>query len=268
MKKRSIRAAQVCLNPNCRKSYTPGHYGKMQKVCSGSYTEKCSKKCLGKTCRKCAGKGTFKASCRAWYRRYWSQVRKPPRGMPETEQVKILSVVEREDVRYWSLLVAALNSALRKGELLGVTWGDIEDGTSIRSNFPLRGQWDDAAGFKDTKTDAGRIAYFTKSVRAALARVRRGGAKGEAATDRVWPYTEVQAWKRWVAVQKRLGISNPETRRPYRFHDCRHASALRVLKRTGNIHDVSTLCGHKNPATSQIYVTQRPEDFVASLEEK
>jgi hypothetical protein len=43
---------------------------------------------------------------------------------------------------------------------------------------------------------------------------------------------------------------------------------LRTLKRTGKLSDASTLCGHRNPATTAIYTQQRPEDFVASLEGK
>ena len=268
MKKRPIRASQVCLNPNCRKPYTPGHYGKLQKVCSGSYTEKCGKRCPGKTCKKCGGKGSFVATCKAWYRKYWSQVRKPPRGMSDSERKRALDAAKKDDLRYWSLLVAAASSALRKGELLGVTWGDVEDGREIRSNFPLRGQWDDHDGFKETKTDSGRIAFLLKETREAIVAVRRGEAKSEGPADRIWPYTEVQAWKRWVALQRRLGIANPDSRRPFRFHDLRHTAALRALKRNGQLSDASTLCGHKNPATTAIYTQQRPEDFVASLEGK
>lgn len=265
------KVMQKCINPACGKMYSPGHYGKLQKVGTGKdhvYLEKCIKKCPGKTCRKCGGKGSYQSTCTSFYRKYWAQVRKPPRGMPEEDQQRILKAVEKVDIRFWSLLVAALNSALRKGELLGITWADVEDGKEIRSNFPLSGQWDDRHGFVATKTDAGRIAYFTRDVRAALLRLRQGEAKRAAPSDRIWGYSEVDTWKRWTNLQKKMKISNPETRRPFRFHDTRHCSALRVLKKTGKIHDVSTLCGHKNPATSQIYVTQRPEDFVAGLEGK
>ena len=167
-----------------------------------------------------------------------------------------------------ALLVAAARSALRKGELLGITWADIEDGKEIRSNFPLLGQWDDRQGFIGTKTDTGRIAFFLKEVREAVVKLRQGEARKDKADARVWPYTEVDTWKRWVNLQRHLRISNSETKRPYRFHDLRHCAALRTLKRTGKIHDVSVLCGHRNASTSLIYVQQRPEDFVASLEGK
>jgi integrase len=186
--------------------------------------------------------------------------------MPEEDQRRALASFEKSDLRFWALLIAARNSALRKGELLGITWADIEDGKEIRSNFPLRGQWDDRAGFKETKTDSGRIAYFLKEVREALVRLRHGLAKTDKGDSRIWPYSEVDTWKRWTNLQEKLKIANPDTKRPYRFHDLRHTAALRALKRTGKLSDASTLCGHKNPATTAIYTQQRPEDFVKSLE--
>ncbi len=266
MAKRLEKIVLTCLNPNCRKEYTAGHYGKLQKVCTGSYSESCSKKCPGKTCKRCGGKGKYTATCKAWYRKYWAQIRKPPRGMSDEDRQKAMKAALKQDPRFWALLVVAASSALRKGELLGLTWADVQSGGEMRSNFPLRGQWDDKDGFKETKTDTGRIAFLLKETREALLQIRQGVAKKDKPADRIWPYTEVDTWVRWTDLQKRLKISNPDTRRPFRFHDLRHTAALRTLKKTGKLSDASTLCGHKNPATTAIYTQQRPEDFVASLE--
>jgi integrase len=267
---------KICMNPACKKPFVPGHYKDRQLVGSSleHFTIEACKPCHGSgkkngtVCQKCSGKKSLKQTCAEWYRSYWSQIRKPPRGIPENDQRRALEAVEKKDVRYWSLLVAARNSALRKGELLGLTWGDIEDGGEIRSNFPLRGQWSDKEGFKATKTDAGRIAYFFEEVRKALKKMRGAAAKNDGPADRVWPYSEAETWARWIRIQKQLKIVNPETKREYRFHDWRHVSALRTLKRTGKLSDATVLCGHKNPATTLIYTQQRPEDFVASIEGK
>lgn len=272
----SKKITKKCQNPNCQKDFVCGHYGALQQVgtgpahihiiscppCKGTGVKR------GEKCKRCGGTKKIKQSCTDWRRGWWAQTRKPPRGMTEEEQTKALKAAEKEDVRFWALLVTARNSALRKGELLGLTWSDVEDGSEIRSNFPLRGQWDDVEGFKSTKTDSGRIAFFMKEAREAVRRVRTTIAKGEQPTDRVWPYYESQTWIRWVELQKRLKIENQDTHRPYRFHDLRHTAALRTLKRTGKLSDASTLCGHKNPGTTMIYTQQRPEDFVASLEKK
>ena len=272
MKKQKVQPAAPtsrCLNPSCGKAFVPGHYGKLQKVGTGKdhvYLEKCLKSCPGKTCKKCGGKGSYESTCTLWYRRYWSQVRKPPRGMSDEDRRRAMGYMLKRDLRFWTLLVAAASSALRKGELLGITWADIEDGKEIRSNFPLTGQWDDRQGFVGTKTDTGRIAFFLQEVREALAKLRQDEARRDKSSDRIWPYSEVDTWKRWVNLQRKLKISNPDTKRPFRFHDLRHTAALRALKRTGKLSDASTLCGHKNPATTAIYTQERPEDFVKSLE--
>jgi integrase len=264
-----------CKNPSCPvKTFQPGHYGDLQQVGSGKdhvATISCpsckgSGQKAGEKCRKCQGKKKIQQTCQQWYRGWWAQTRKPPRGMNDDERTRALAAAKKKSLRHWSLLVSAACSAMRKGELLGLTWGDVEDGKEIRSNFPLRGQWDDKAGFKETKTDSGRIAFLLKEAREAIALVRKGEAKEEKSADRIWPYTEVEAWVWWTDLQKRLRISNPDTRRPFRFHDLRHTAALRALERTGKLSDASTLCGHKNPATTAIYTQKRPEDFVKSME--
>ena len=263
---------KICLNASCKREFVPGHYGNLQRVCSGTYNEKCygrkkSEGCPGKKCKKCHGKGSYKETCQNWYKHWWAQTRKPPRGMPEPEQLRALgAALKKRGVRFWALLVTARTSAMRKGELLGITWSDVEDGVKVRSNFPLRGQWDDRGGFKATKTGSGRSAYLLKDARQAIAKLRATEAKKDQLGDRIWPYTEVEAWRWWNTLQRSLKISNPETGRPFRFHDLRHCAAIRTLKRTGKLSDVSELCGHKNPATSQIYTTPRPEDFAKSIE--
>jgi integrase len=267
-KKPEKKVLPICKNPNCGQPFTPGHYGDRQLVCTGSYTEKCGKKCPGKTCKKCAGKGKYSATCKAWYRKYWSQTRKPPRGMADAERERALAAALKQSQRFWALLVVASSSALRKGELLGITWADVQNGSEIRSNFPLRGQWDDTVGFKETKTDSGRIAFLLKEAREALAKLRKGDGAKDKPVARIWTYTEVETWVMWTNLQNKLRISNPDTGRAFRFHDLRHTAALRALKKTGKLSDASTLCGHKNPATTAIYTQQRPEDFVASIEEK
>lgn len=266
MAKRKEKITFTCLNPACKKVAVAGHYGRLQKVCRGTYVANCSKKCPGKTCKRCGGKKKYTETCTAWYRKYWAQVRKPPRGMPDADRERAMAAALKQDPRLWALLVVAASSALRKGELLGLTWEDVEDGSGIRSHFPLRGQWDDREGFKDTKTDTGRIAFLLKESREALARIRKDIAKKDKATDRIWPYTEVDTWVMWTDLQKRLKITNPDTKRPYRVHDLRHLAALRTLKRTGKLSDAATLCGHKSISTTSVYTQQRPEDFVAGLE--
>lgn len=237
------KPTKVCLNPGCKRQFTPGHYGDRQRICG-------------------------QRKCKKWYKGYWSQVRKPPRGIPTEDFDRILVAVGR-DLRKRALVIVAAQSGLRKGELLGLTWTDVMKGDEVKQIITLRGQWDDNRGFIPTKTDAGRLAYLLEDSRAALTKVAQVLRKQKALKldDRVFPYYENYVWSWWVELQKRLKIKNSETGHEYRWHDLRHHAGITTLQATGRLDRVQELLGHKNPATSAIYARERPEEFVAGLEQ-
>ena len=266
---------KTCMNPSCKKVFVPGHYGPLQVVCGSSTLEKCVGKSgcagTGKTlngkCLRCAGTGKVKQTCKEWYQGYWASVRKPPRGIPEDQLEKILKAIEK-DLFWYSLIMVASRSGMRKGELLGLTWGDVMNGDEVRASFNLRGQWDDQTGsFRATKTGSGRTAYLLDDAKAALGRWRKEAAKaGSKGPDRVWNVSESTVWSWFTTLQRRLKVANPETGRPYRFHDCRHYAAVSTYRVTGELHRATVLLGHKSPATTMIYAAERPEDYLATLE--
>lgn len=260
-------AVRVCLNPSCGTPFEPGHYGPAQLVCGGDYEEKC-RKCPGEECKKCGGAGTFRQDCRQWYKMYWSRTRKRPRGVRNEDLAAVLREV-RDDVPLWSLFVVASWSAMRKGELLGLTWGDVMDGENVRSSFPLRGQWDDREGFKALKTGEGRIAFLLPEARAAMLKYWRwtkARGKPNPFPRRIWEISESGAWAKFVGVQKKLGITNPDTGKPHRFHDLRHQAILQTYRATKDIGKAQVLAGHKSASTTFIYATERPEEFLAIVE--
>jgi len=229
----------TCSNPGCRRQFRPGHYGKLQKICK-------------------------RKECKTWYRSFWAQTRKPPRGIP-AKDIDTLMKGARIDRGQYALLVVARYSGMRKGELLGLTWGDVLDGGNVKSSIILKGQWSDKDGrFMPTKTGASRIAFLLDESRKALQSFYKKADPG--LRDRIWDMSESAAWSWFTGLQKMLGISNPETKAPYRFHDLRHTAAVETYQSTGEIHRASVLLGHKNPATTMIYAQERPEEFVAALE--
>lgn len=259
---------KVCMNPDCQKRFVPGHYGDKQRVCRSAVTIKCprckgSGRREGARCPKCRGEKKIRQTCREWYKHYWSATRKPPRGIPAADLQKILRAV-KEDPLYQALLIVAAESGLRKGELLGLTWADVLDSDgAIKQVIEIRGQWDDREGFKSTKTDKGKLAFLLEQSRRALkALVRKERNNGE----RIWGYDEVYVWDRFVKIQKRLKIRNPDTGHPFRVHDLRHSAAIRALEATGDLTKAQVLLGHKSIATTSVYTQQRPEKFVADLE--
>jgi integrase len=171
---------------------------------------------------------------------------------------------------FYSLVVCARETGLRKGELLGLTWGDLDagGGHQYKPVVEVRGQWSDAEGFKLSKRKRSRLGLFSAAARKALAAYRRTLAVGNgraAAEARVWPVSEAWVWHRWVSVQAAHGIKNPETGRPYRFHDLRHTLAVELAK-AGRLDLVKEMLDHKRLETSMIYTAQAPEDTLADVE--
>jgi integrase len=231
-----------CKNPSCQKTFEPGHYGRRQKVCGAP-------------------------ACRAWYRSHWQSTRRPPRGLSTEEFEAALSGFDRDPLMR-SLVIAARETGLRKGELLGLTWGDVCDGGKIRSVVEVRGQWSDAAGFAPSKRRRSRLALFSTRAREALAAYRKAlkeSGRPPRPSDRVWPVSESWVWQRWVETQRLRGIKNPETGRPYRFHDLRHTLAVE-LARAGRLDLVKEMLDHRRLETSMIYVAQAPEDILEDVE--
>jgi len=261
---------KTCLNPDCKREFTPGHYGNRQIVCTGIYVARCAKckgakKKDGQKCLRCAGQGKYPESCKIWYKKYWTQTRQPPREISEADFKKILKAVEG-DILFHTLLIVARASALRKGEFLGLIWSDVLGRKGeVRSAIIVMRQWDDCEGLKATKTKQGRSAYLLPEARTALAKLTK--VVKVVLTARIWETTESEVWKRFTRLQKRLGISNPDTGRPFRVHDIRHTAAMRMLRATGgDLRRAQQLLGHKNSSTTEIYTQQRPEEIAGELE--
>lgn len=229
---------KTCLNPSCGKAFKPGHYGDKQRIC-----------------------GLVK--CRRWYKVFWKQTRKPPRGF--TPDVFARLVREAKDLTLRTVYVVARYSAVRKGELLGLTWDDVLDKQGApRKSCALRGQWDDRRGFVVTKTSNARLIYFMKQARDAIGELAKA-TKDRQPFNRVFPFSEAFVWKWWKRTQKRLGIINQETGDGFRFHDIRH-TALKETATKHGIERAADQAGHKNLNTTRIYTQQTPEEMVAILD--
>jgi integrase len=267
----SKHKSKTCLNPDCKKSFTPGHYGERQLVCTGTYVARCPKckgngKKDGQKCFRCAGKGKYLESCKLWYKKYWTQTRQPPREIPDADFKKLVKAVEG-DIPFSTLLTVARASGLRKGELLGLTWSDVLDREGkVKPAIVVMRQWDDSGGQKATKTKQGRSAYLLPDARTALAQLVKS-VKKVVLTARIWETTESETWKRFTRLEKRLKVENPDTGRPFRFHDIRHTAAIRMLRSSGgDLRRSQQLLGHKNIGTTEIYTRQRPEEIASELE--
>lgn len=230
-----------CLNPNCAKTFKPGHYGPLQKICG-------------------------RLECKKWYKVYYKEMRKRPRGIPKEDFDKILTAL-RGDPGKQSYVVVASHSGLRKGEQLGLTWADVLDGGKVKSSFDLVRQWSDAEGFKTTKTGKSRTGFLLDETRVGIEALLKSKAGKVNPKDRLWSFSEKTTWRWFVRLQEKLGISNPDTGRPYRIHDLRHSAAIWVYTSTKDINNAMLLLGHKNIQTTKIYTTERPEEAATRMDE-
>lgn len=264
----SRHKARACLNPRCKIEFVPGHYGKRQKVGSSKehvHDVPCSSckgagQRRGERCYRCAGNGKVRQTCQDWYKLYWSQVRQAPAAIPD-QDFSMITLAAKGDHHRYVCLIAARESAMRKGELLGLTWADITGpGAKILQSFNLRGQWDDVEGFKPTKTGQGRVAYFFPKAVEEISTLKRGLPE-----ERVFPFPESGLYEWFVGLQRKLGITNPATGYPYRWHDIRHTLLTELVHGHGDegLITAKDVGGHKNVQTTLGYARQTPDQVLA-----
>jgi integrase len=260
-----------CLNPNCLKPFTPGHYGKRQKVGTGKehvHTVQCrsckgSGKKQGQPCWKCGKTGKIRQSCTEWYRGYWAKIRKPPRGIPP-ELFSKIEKAARGDVLEHACMIAARESGLRKGELLGLTWKDIlDENGAIKTSFEIQGQWDDNDGFKVMKVGTGKLGYFMAKAIPVLSKLKKGEPG-----DRVFPFWESEIYSWFVKLQESLSIKNSETGEEFRWHDLRHSLGTELVHGKGDngLMIAAEILGHSNLNTTRGYSKLGAKDILAEAE--
>ena len=135
--------------------------------------------------------------------------------------------------RLYLLLMMALTTGARKGELLGLKWSDID--------FKAR-----VASVSHTKTDKPRLLPLTGNVVQELMRFRDEDDalvfRNTVAINR--PYDIKQAW---VYALRRSGIAH------CRFHDLRHTAASNLVRAGRTLFEVGALLGHSSPQMTQRY---------------
>lgn len=172
----------------------------------------------------------------------------------------------RSDRRY-ALYIAALTTAMRQAELLGLQWPYVDFETRIihvcqaletdKSGRPL--------GFKDTKTENGeRYIYMTDLLLEALKELKKKQAEEKMKNRQIWD----DSWN-LVFCQEDGRPYNPLSLTRYnfknlinkakvpkiRFHDLRHTS-LSLLKALGvDTRIIQEIAGHSSPAfTDKQYI--------------
>lgn len=145
------------------------------------------------------------------------------------------------------IILLALDTGLRKGELLALRWDDLD---LSRRQLHVRRR----------KTKSRSMIPMTKRAAAALRTIRRRGPYIFAHPD---GSLLGNVRRSFDTALKRAGLDR------IRWHDLRHTFASRLVQRNANLFEVQELMGHRSLAMTRRYShlsTQRLRDAVDLLE--
>ena len=150
------------------------------------------------------------------------------------------------------LVMLALNTGLRRGELLGLTWGSV--------NFSGKILTVTAATAKSGHTR--RVPLNREALEVLTAwHARQGKPKSDAF---VFPGHEGERMKRidtsWESLMKAAKLKN------FRLHDCRHHFASKLVQAGIDLYTVKELLGHSEIAMTERYSHLKPENLRAAVE--
>lgn len=139
------------------------------------------------------------------------------------------------------LVILALETAMRRGELLGLSWGDIDWEKRI-------------AHLHLTKNGDSRDVPLSGRAYETLWHLH-----GERRGDRVFAVTGHAVQQAWDHLRGRAGCPD------LHFHDLRHEAVSRLFEKGLDMMAVATISGHKELSMLKRYTHLRAEDLVARL---
>lgn len=164
------------------------------------------------------------------------------RRLQKDEEQRLVDACEAMRSPYMRPLIAlALETAMRRGELLGLLWANINWETRV-AHLPL------------TKNGESRDVPLSPKAFDTL-KALNDGAKG----SRVFEVSGNAVRLAWEHLRARAGCTD------LRFHDLRHEAVSKLFEKGLDMMAVATISGHKELKMLQRYTHLRAEDLVARL---
>lgn len=166
------------------------------------------------------------------------------RRLTGTEEQRLLNGCDGGQTPYLkTLLILAIETGMRRGEILGLRWSDISHNRRVIT-------------LTMTKNGSSREVPLSQRAFDALTEW-----KGCAPVDQsmVFPMTPGALEQAWRRLLMRAGIKS------LRFHDLRHEGVSRLFERGLNIIEVSSISGHKELRMLKRYTHLSADDLVARL---
>jgi integrase len=178
-----------------------------------------------------------------------SRVRKPSapvgrdRVLTSDEEARLFQALQptgRRSPWLLPLVVLALETSMRRGELLGLLWQDM--------NLEKR-----TATLHDTKNGEGRVVPLSSRAVEVLQALPRS------ICGHVIPLTSFAASAAFDRAVERADIKG------LRFHDLRHTAITRMAVKLPNVIELAAVSGHKSLRMLQRYYHPRAEDLAHKL---
>jgi len=164
------------------------------------------------------------------------------RRLQEGEEASLLKALTAEGSYYAPVATFAIETAMRRGEILGLLWGAVDLQKKI-------------AKLADTKNNEPRDVPLSSRSIAILKGLPR--PIGQAA--KVFPITQsglIGAFRRACAAAEIEDL---------RLHDLRHEATSRFFERGLNVAEVAAITGHKTWSQLRRYTQLRAEDLARKL---
>lgn len=139
------------------------------------------------------------------------------------------------------IVTVALETAMRKGELLAMT----RDNLHVTEHYVL---------LPDTKNGTSRKVPLSSVALAAIKVTPKQGVD-----PRIFPVSETVLKDYWLDAMKQAGIED------FHFHDLRHEATSRMARKLP-MHDLMKVTGHKTAAMLARYYHPIPADIAAALD--
>jgi len=153
-------------------------------------------------------------------------------------------LLEKATNPFWlrSLLMVALHTGMRRGEILELKWQNVD--LLIRAVRVVR-----------SKNGEKRTIPMSKTLYALFKRINVVDISG-----RVFPISGSSARHAFDKVVEKAGLEN------FRFHDLRHTFATRLVQNGVDLYKVKELLGHKTIIMTMRYAHHYPESLRSSVE--
>ena len=166
------------------------------------------------------------------------------RRLASDEEQRLLDACDIGKIPFLrTLLVVAVETGMRRGELLGLKWSDFSHNRRVLS-------------LALTKNGSGREVPLSQRAFDMLIAWKEHPTVDQLMIFPMRAGTLEQAWRRLLA---RAGIKG------LRFHDLRHEGVSRLFERGLNVIEVSSISGHKELRMLKRYTHLAADDLVARL---